>query len=310
MAAFETAPLEGQDRYGAIVTGLAPEAIDDPEVRQSLLDLWTEKGLIVFRGIAGGLDTQVRLSEIYGEPEIHPMMEGTDIKTEHRALAPVEFDPEKDGNIYVVDGRELGGYLPWHFDGAYVDRINHGGILRPDVLPGEGGETGFLDQVAAWELLPERLKARIEGRSIVYSYQPDFTRAKFGSRAEKLVRMSELFRTGAAHPSVQVRAIHPAVYEQPRTGKKVLHISPWFADGIEGMENAEGDALLAEVIGHILNPQLMYFHSWRAGDMVLWDNWRMLHCSAGVPPGERRIMRRTTIVGDYGLGRRETVAAA
>ena len=310
MAAFETAPLDGQDRYGTIVTRLAPEAIGDPEVRTALLDLWTETGLIVFRGLEGGIDTQVRLSEIYGEPEVHPMMEGTDIKTEHRALAPIEFDPQKDGNIYVIGGRELGGYLPWHFDGAYVDRINHGGILRPDVLPGEGGETGFLDQIAAWELLPERLKREIDGKSVIYSYQPDFTRAKFGPRADRLVQMSELFRTGADHPSVQVRAIHPAVYKQPATGRKVLHISPWFADGIEGMENAEGDALLAEVIGHVLDPELMYFHKWQSGDMVLWDNWRMLHCSCGVPPGETRIMRRTTIVGDYGLGRRETVETA
>lgn len=309
MSAFHTAPLEGQDRYGVIVTGLSPEAIDDPGVRQALFALWAEKGLIVFRAIAGGLDTQVRLSEIYGEPEVHPMMAGTDIRTEHRALAPIEFDPDKDGNIYVVEGRELGGYLPWHFDGAYVDRINHGGILRPDVLPREGGETGFLDQIAAWELLPDSLKQRIEGHSIVYSYQPDFTLAKFGRRAERLVKMSELFRTGAAHPSVQVRAIHPAVYEQPGTGRKVLHVSPWFADGIEGMENAAGDALLGEVIAHVLKPELMYFHKWREGDMVLWDNWRMLHCASGVPVGEKRIMRRTTIVGDYGLGRREEVRA-
>jgi taurine dioxygenase len=309
MAAFETAPLDGQDRYGAIVTGLSPADIDDPQVRRALLELWSDKGLIVFRGIEGGIETQVRLSEIYGEPEVHPMMQGTDIKTEHRALAPIEFDPEKDGNIYEIGGEVLGGYLPWHFDGAYVDRINHGGILRPDVLPERGGETGFLDQIAAWELLPARLKERIDGLSIVYSYQPDFTRAKFGPRADRLVKMSELFRTGAAHPSVQVRAIHPAVYEQPGTGRKVLHVSPWFADGIEGMENEEGDALLAEVIAHVLRPELMYFHKWRAGDMVLWDNWRMLHCSRGVPPGEKRIMRRTTIVGDYGLGRREAVQA-
>jgi len=305
MTAFETAPLEGQDLYGAIVTGLSPGDIDDPEVRRALLDLWTEKGLVVFRGIEGGMDTQVRLSEIYGEPEVHPMMAGTDIRTEHRALAPIEFDPEKDGNIYEIGGRVLGGYLPWHFDGAYVDRINHGGILRPEVLPAHGGETGFLDQIAAWESLPTGLRERIEGLSVIYSYQPDLTRARFGPRADRLVQMSELFRTGRDHPSVQVRAIHPAVYEQPGTGRKVLHISPWFADGIEGMENEEGDALLGEVIAHILNPELMYFHKWRAGDMVLWDNWRMLHCACGVPPEEKRIMRRTTIVGDYGLGRRE-----
>jgi taurine dioxygenase len=301
---FDTAPLPGQPRYGALVTGLAPEAIDDPEVGRALHALWIDKGLIVFRGIAGGIDTQLRLSAIYGEPEVHPMMAGTDIRTEHEALAPIEFDRE-DGNIYEIDGELRGGYLPWHFDGAYVDRINHGGILRPDVLPERGGDTGFIDQIAAWELLPDEIKARIEGLSVVYSYQPDFTRAKFGRRVDRLVRMSTLFRKGMDHPSVQARAIHPLVYRQPETGKRVLHVSPWFADGIEGMETAEGDALLAEVIDHVIRPELMYFHRWQPGDMVLWDNWRMLHCATGVPPDQRRIMRRTTIVGDYGLGRRE-----
>jgi len=309
MDAFQTSPLPGQDGFGALVTGLSVDAIDDPAVRQALHDLWIDRGVVVFRGLEGGFDTQVRLSAIYGEPEVHPMMAGTDIKTEHKALAPIEFDRE-DGNIYEIDGEPRGGYLPWHFDGAYVDRINHGGILRPEVLPGRGGDTGFIDQIAAYALLPEDLKARIEGLSVVYSYQPDLTRAKFGARVDKLVRMSTLFRKGMDHPSVQVRAIHPLVYEQAETGKKILHVSPWFADGIEGMENAEGDALLREVIDYVIRPELMYFHKWQAGDMVLWDNWRMLHSASGVPPEETRIMRRTTIVGDYGLGRREEVAAA
>jgi taurine dioxygenase len=309
MTHFDVAPLPGQDRFGALVTGLAPESIDRAAVRQALHDLWIDKGLVIFRGLAGGADTQIRLSEIYGEPEVHPMMAGTDIATEHRALAPIEFDRE-DGNLYELDGELRGGYLPWHFDGAYVDRINHGGILRPQVLPKRGGDTGFIDQIAAYALLPDRLKARIKGLSVLYSYQPDFTRAKFAPRVDRLVRMSTLFRKGMDHPSVQTRAIHPLVYRQPETGKMVLHVSPWFADGIEGMENEEGDALLREVIDHVIRPELMYFHKWQPDDMVLWDNWRLLHCATGVPPEETRIMRRTTIVGDYGLGRREEKPAA
>jgi len=306
--AFSTAPLPGQDLFGVQVTGLDPASIDLPEVRAALHALWVDKGVVVFRDMAGGMDTQIRLSEIYGDPEVHPMMAGTDIKTEHRALTPIEFERES-GNIYEVNGEELGGYLPWHFDGAYVDRINHGGILRPEVLPGRGGDTGFLDQIAAYDMLPDRLKERIDGLNVLYAYQPDLTRAKFGPRATRLVQMSELFRKGMDHPSVQVRAIHPLVYAQQGTGRKILHFSPWFADGIEGMENEEGDALLREITDCILQPALTYFHKWRPGDMVLWDNWRMLHCASGVPPAETRIMRRTTIVGDYGLGRREQKAA-
>lgn len=309
MPAFETAPLPGQDRFGVVVTALNPEDIARDDVRQSLLDLLAEKGVIVFRGVAGGADTQIALSEIYGEPEVHPMMVGTDIKTEHRALVPIEFDPAKDCNIYEIDGELLGGYLPWHFDCAYVDRINRGGILRPEVLPESGGDTGFIDQISAYDLLQDDLRNRIEGLSVVYSFEPDLTKAKFGSRVDRLVKMSDQYRTSASHPSVQIRAIHPMVFEQPDLGRKILRVSPWFADGIEGMENAEGDALLRDVIDQLLRPELMYFHKWQAGDMVLWDNWRMLHSSRGVPPDETRSMRRTTIVGDYGLGRREEAAA-
>ena len=152
--------------------------------------------------------------------------------------------------------------------------------------PQHGGETGFIDQIAAWERLPQALKARIEGLNVLYRYEPDLTQAKFGTRPDKMIRMASLFASGRNHPSVQVRAVHPLVYTQAETGKQILHVSPWFADGIEGMENAEGDALLAEVIAHVLSPDLMYFHQWRGDDMLLWDNWRMLHCAKGCPPDE------------------------
>lgn len=48
-----------------------------------------------------------------------------------------------------------------------------------------------------------------------------------------------------------------------------------------------------------------YHHAWRPTDMVIWDNWRMLHCASGNRPEDERLMYRTTIKGDYGLGRFE-----
>jgi taurine dioxygenase len=53
---------------------------------------------------------------------------------------------------------------------------------------------------------------------------------------------------------------------------------------------------------------LSYFHRWRPTDMVTWDNWRVLHSVSGMAPGDRRCMHRTTIEGDYGLGRFEAVS--
>ena len=39
--------------------------------------------------------------------------------------------------------------------------------------------------------------------------------------------------------------------------------------------------------------------------MLIWDNWRMLHRVTGCTPPHPRSIHRTTIKGDYGLGRFE-----
>jgi len=300
---FKVTSLPGQSAFGAMVTHLAPDSIDDPETRKALYDLWIDKGVILFKDMTA-LDTQIHLSEIFGEPEIHPLLVGVDRPREHKVIADIEYARD-DGDLYEVDGELRGGYLPWHFDLAYVDRINHGGILRPDVLPKRGGETGFIDRIAAHASMPRELQERIEGRSVVYRFSIDSSKMRFGKRPDKCVRISRVGQMAQSHPSVQTRVVHPLVYTQVETGRKVLNVSPWFAEGIEGMENAEGDALLEEVVGYATQPRLAYYHHWQPNDMVLWDNWRMLHCAMGVPPGEERRMRRTTIAGDYALGRRE-----
>ena len=63
--------------------------------------------------------------------------------------------------------------------------------------------------------------------------------------------------------------------------------------------------ILDAVMRYVTNPDRSYFHKWELGDMVLWDNWRMVHWCTGVPLNDQRHMRRTTIAGDYGLGRFE-----
>ncbi len=299
---FKVSPLPGNHAFGAVVTELTPAAIEDPAVRKQLYDLWIDKGVVIFKGLAD-LDTQISLSEIFGEPEIHPLLIGIDRPREHFVIAEIDY-VEEDGDLYEFNGDLRGGFLPWHFDLAYMEKINHGGILRAAVVPNYGGETGFIDGIAAYDDLPDDLKQRIEGLRVIYRYIADATTAKFGEIPEKCLSLSRNVQTALEHPSVQNPVTHPIVYAQKGTGRNVLNISPWHAVAIEGMDNAEGDALLKQVIDRMIRPETAYFHDWQPDDMVLWDNWRMLHSARGVPPGEKRKMRRTTIAGDYALGRR------
>jgi taurine dioxygenase len=56
-------------------------------------------------------------------------------------------------------------------------------------------------------------------------------------------------------------------------------------------------------VEHTRRPEFHYFHTWQTGDMILWDNWRAMHCTRGTAPGVKRLIHRTTIEGDAVLGR-------
>ena len=75
--------------------------------------------------------------------------------------------------------------------------------------------------------------------------------------------------------------------------------------GIEYLETPEGDRLMDEVcheINRIGQTDIAYWHDWKPTDMIIWDNWRMLHAVEGCDAKFERHTKRTTIAGDYGLG--------
>jgi taurine dioxygenase len=296
---FETSPLPDQPAFGAVVTGLTGADIDDPAVGARLRELWIDRGVLVFRGLEQSRDTHVRLSRIFGTLLNHEVIKDT--PGQDPEVMDIVWTGEQE--VYVIDGEERAAWLPWHSDLMYAVQINRGGILRPLELPERGGgDTGFIDRITAWDKLSAALKARVEGLSVIYASHFNVAVSPFaGAEGVQLARESKRLSMYSSSP--RPRVVHPLVYVQPETGRKVLNISPWFADGIEGMENEEGDALLREVIAHATQPEHSYFHRWTPDDMVLWDNWRISHCCTGIAPDDRRLLQRTTISGDYALGR-------
>ena len=301
-ARFDIAPLAPDLPFGASVSGLTRDALKDESVRKALHDLWIDKGVVLFRGGEQSRDMQLDLSRIFGPLEKHVFSE-THADGEDE-LTKIKFYPE-DGSYYDIDGDLRGSFLPWHSDLIYTHRINHGGILRPVQLPEAAGRTGFIDQIAAYERLPHPLRERIEGLHVVYEVEIDMSLCRFANR-DKTVRLVRMAKSGLGIETRKFtypRVIHPMVYAQAETGRKVLNVSPTFALGIYEMGGFDGDLLLREVIAICTDPAYAHMHEWRMGDMILWDNWRVLHSFSGVPPDATRVMERTTIAGDYALGR-------
>ena len=72
---------------------------------------------------------------------------------------------------------------------------------------------------------------------------------------------------------------------------------------VVGLSREEGDPILEHLVEHTLDERFAYVHDWEEGDMVLWDNWRTMHTACGVPPGQDRVVHRTTMKGEHRTGR-------
>jgi taurine dioxygenase len=287
--------------FGKIVKGLTSRDIESESVRDELRRYWIQDGLVVFHGGEVNEEFQLELSRVFGPLETHPV---TEILSEGNPdLVTLVSEP---GNVTVleIDGEIGGGFLGWHTDLVYVDHINHGGVLRALKNASRGGVTGYIDQIDAYERLDDDLKERIEGLNVIYRLGPFtnfpyMTRSKLRIVEEANLAQRALSRIEADFPPVA----HPLVFTQEETGRKVLNLSLFFALRIEGMDEKESDTLLRALSEHILDCPA-YHHNWSLDEMILWDNWRMLHSVTQIPLEETRIMQRTTILGDYALGRK------
>ncbi|WP_436790868.1 TauD/TfdA dioxygenase family protein [Yinghuangia sp. YIM S10712] len=303
---IQVKPIDGSNGIGCEVHGLTFEALDDSRTRSELVRLWVEHGVIVFRGVEGA-EFQLQLSRVFGDVQAHPMDDQTS-GNKHKEIVRLTYDPN-DADACEIDGKALVGWLPWHMDMIYLDKVSRGAVLRPVVLPDEGGRTGFIDKIKLYEKLNADAREKVDGLSVVYHMDIDFDNLKFARpKTLKVTSRSTLFqdlitkRDQGLFPRVE----HPLVYRQKETGRPVLNFSPYFAQEIRGLPKPEGDAILGSLGDLCLDPANAYYHEWKFGDMVLWDNWRMLHCATGISADAVRIMERTQILGDYGLGRLES----
>jgi len=310
MTTITVQPIREDLTFGARVGGVDTAALDDAGLRTELVDLFEQHGLLIFEGIDPTPRSQVALSNVFGPLKDHPSQAVERADDGLLGVIEMRHTPDKPGKVRV-DGRLLSQWLPWHFDHCYNDQLNRAGVLRAVEIPPDGGRTGFVDGIALYEEMSPQLRDRIEGRTVIYAMDVIMENLRYSRPADFVdVESPDQATQVMAEFADRPRALHPAVWTR-RDGEKVLHVSPWMAKGIEGLDDAEGDALLLEVCAEIEAKAagLCYFHQWRPTDMLIWDNWRCLHRVSGMDPEHTRCMHRTTIAGDYGLGRFETQPA-
>ncbi|MFK8020729.1 MAG: TauD/TfdA dioxygenase family protein [Pseudomonadales bacterium] len=295
------------DNVGVEVSGFDINALLTEEIKAELTALWYEHAILVFRDQAISPEKQIEFSRIFGPLEIHPLKVNT--SEEYPELFVLENGGDKDKfSTAYYNGEEVVGRLDWHMDLHYTARPNHGALLLAKVVAEKDGLTGFGDLAKAYDALDSDTKALIEKLEVAYTFSMQ-------RRNMRYVNL-EGYEPGPFSPKKPSDvdfpdfsdAVYPAVVTHPVSGRKVLEIVEQFLDRVItpqqfGLSNDESIELLQRLVAHTQKPEFTYFHKWREGDMVLWDNWRAMHCTTGTKPGIRRVINRTTIEGDVTLGR-------
>jgi len=275
---MEIIPIDGP--AGAEVLGIdLTEALDDSSFAkiEAAFDTY---GVLVVRNQNLRPSEQLTFAMRFGEIEVNYNSESYGLP-DH---------PE----IYLIsnitqDGKPIGSRRAgenWHSDMIYSAKPPRATMLYalevPELYGLTLGDTAFANAAAAWNELPESTKQELRGLRGVF----DFRGRKRSEAPDKA--------TIARYPPVR----HPLARTHSRTGQTSLYVNRDDCTGIDGWPTQKAEAFIAALADHVVRPEFVYRHRWRAGDLVMWDNSTMQHKAIldyDLP--QRRLMHRLTIAG-------------
>ncbi len=200
----------------------------------------------------------------------------------NEALADIS-NLDENGEVLKSDDRRrmygLGNRL-WHTDASFQDPPGRYSLLSARVLPPIGADTEFADMRAAYDTLPQEMKDQLAGLRVHHSIA--HSRQVLG------------FDFSQSEQEALKGAIHPLIRTLPHTHRKSLYVAS-HASKIIGWPVPEGRLMLRELMEHATQPEFVYRHTWRADDLVIWDNRATMHRARPFDDQKyRRELRRVT----------------
>jgi taurine dioxygenase len=264
---------------GMEVLGLDVSRKLEPDTLGWVERAFAEHPVLVFRGQRLDADELAAFGAQFGRPQPHILEQ---YRHEDRTDVSYITNVDRNGG---VDRFGVIRASTWHTDETYEDRLPRLAILHALEVPSTGGGTMFADMRAAYDGLPEPTRRRLDGLVGLHGRTD-------GPDARKLY--GEAYVSASNKQRTERR--HPAVKKHPVTGRPVLFVNPTHTHGFEGLPAAEGLGLIEELRDHATQERFVYYHSWRVGDVLMWDEIATMHRGAAdARPEERRVMLRTIV---------------
>jgi len=249
------------------------ETLLDGSIAKELRALLVKRGVLLFRNLDMTDEQQVEFGWTMGNVRLEHGNKITKIIAD-KTQSPI-FADYTEGTYY------------FHIDGTYTDTPGLASILRPLVLAPEGGQTQFCNTYALYEDLPTDEQRFLDGLEAVHSGETIMRLAFPNPTEEQLAAWGEQTNPPKKHPFVW----------QHKSGRKSLLL----ANSIKyfvGMDRAESDALLAKLLATADEPQYIYSHDWRMGDLLIWDNTGTMHRVVPFDLNCGRELQRVTLLGE------------
>jgi alpha-ketoglutarate-dependent taurine dioxygenase len=265
---------------GAVVTGLALARMD-AATWKTVESAFHQHGVLVFPGQHLTEAEQIAFALRFGEMEL--------LAADPEQKAVPISNQKPDGTVLTEDEhryKSLRGNEGWHTDSSYMPLAAKASVLSAQVVPSAGGETEWADMRAAYDALDEATRRRIAGLSAHHSL--------YHSQAQ----IGHVVTPGAGYGfHTKGAPLRPLVKIHPVTGRPALFIGR-HAHAIPGLDPAESEKLLADLVDFACRPPRTYAHRWQPGDVVIWDNRCVLHRARPYDYGEPRVLRHTRVAGD------------
>lgn len=242
---------------------------------------WLEHPLLIFPAQHLDRAEQDTFARRFGDLEFEAVA-----MSNIRPDGTVESDPDDD----LV--KSLRGNEGWHHDSTFMPVQSKGAVLSAEIVPTEGGETGWADMRAAYESLDDETRELVADK--VASHSMTYSQRRAGYLPKKVVQDDGIQLYGYPDGEVPVR---PLVKVHPETGRPNLIVGR-HAHDVAGMSPEESERLLDRLNEAATAPDNVHFHHWTAGDVVLWDNRRLVHRVTPYDMTQPRQLWHTRIAGD------------
>jgi taurine dioxygenase len=265
----------GAEIYNIDIGGALSD-VDIADVREAFFAY----KVLVFREQTLTPSSQLKFSEVFGEPDVYPFIQGLPETPEVIEILKTENDTLNFGGS-------------WHSDTAYLACPALGTALYALEVPSVGGDTLFTNTQRAFESLSSGMQQTLTGLVGVNSSELGYR----GGRAAGMARLAGMKGTYVAD-SGGYEAEHPIVRTHPHTGNKALYVSRSHTARFCGMTAEESKPLIDYLATHITRPEFTCRVRWAPGTLTVWDNRTTQHSALNDYQGHRRRMHRVTLKGD------------